>query len=121
MPVHQDIYTVGDCRIHDDAGTLLSEIRVVKIALRLVLAGTKLHSDGCTDNLGIPVLNHMADCIGVIESWPETVPAEAHSFKFNSVARLVHQGRAFNMEVFHFWGGCAGCEQSRRSQDAQGQ
>ena len=79
MPVHEDINALCYCGVHYCTGTLLSEFRILQVALHLTLGIVDFHSDCGTNELRIPVLNDVLHGSGIVESRPENIPAEAHS------------------------------------------
>ena len=101
MPVHDDIYAIGNSRIHDGARALLAELRILQITLSLTLIVVDLDTDRCTHHLGIPVLDDMLHRIGIIETRPEHIPAEAHALQLDGITFFIHEGRALDMQTLH--------------------
>ena len=95
MPVHEDINAIGNGSVHYCTGALLSEFRILQVALCLTLAIVDFHSDRGTHKLSVPVLHDMLYRIGIVETRPEHIPSEAHAFELNGVPVLIHKGRIY--------------------------
>ena len=99
VPVHQDIDSILNSGIDNRTCTSFSEIRVFEIILHLTFVIIDFHAYRGTDQFCIPVLNHMLYSRGVIESWPEDIPAEAHTLQLNCISGLIHQGCTLDMQT----------------------
>ena len=54
---------------------------------------------GVQEYFRTPVLNDVLHRSGIIESWPEDIPAEAHALELDGISRLINKGRSIYMQT----------------------